>query len=94
VASLPVKGINFLEEEGLLKADFEFEFLVYEKAGSWRDKFSESRAFAKSEDELLEMKNIIFTFSYDIKPGKYYVDVSIASEKSIDKTRKVFEIKV
>lgn len=92
--SLPVKGINFLEEEGLLKADFEFEFLVYEKEGPWRDKFGESKAFAKPEDEVIEMKKIIFTFSYDIKPGKYYFDVSIAGEKSIDKTRKTFEIKV
>jgi GWxTD domain-containing protein len=92
--SLPVKGINFLVEEGLLKSDFEFEFHVYEKEGPWRDKFSESRAFAKPEDELLEMKKIIFTFSYDLKPGKYYFDVVIISEESIDKTRKVFEIKV
>ncbi len=94
VVSLPVKGINFLEEGGLLKAEFEFEFYVYEKAGSWRDKFGEARVFAKTEDELLEMKNIIFTFSYDIKPGKYYVDVSISGEESIDQTRKIFEIKV
>lgn len=94
VVSLPVKGINFLEEEGLLKAEFEFEFYVYEKAGSWRDKFVEARAFAKTEDELLEMKDIIFTFSYDIKPGKYYVDVSVSGEENIDKTRKIFEIKV
>ena len=93
VASLPVKGINFLDEEGLLKADFEFEFQVYEREGLWKDKFRESKAFAKPEDEVLEMKEIIFTFSYDIKPGRYYFDVVIVGEKSIDKTRKIFEIK-
>jgi len=56
-------------------------------------KFRESKAFAKPEDEVLEMKEIIFTFSYDIKPGRYYFDVVIVGEKSIDKTRKIFEIK-
>ncbi len=93
VVFFPVKGINFLEEEGLLKADFEFEFHVYEKEGVWRDKFRESKAFAKPEDEVLEMEKIIFTFSYDIKPGKYYFDVVVTGEESIDKTRKIFEIK-
>lgn len=92
--SLPVKGINFLDEEGLLKADFEFEFHIYEREGSWKDKFEESKAFAKPEDEVIEMEKIIFTFSYDIKPGKYYIDVIITGEDSIDKTRKIFEIKV
>jgi hypothetical protein len=92
--SLPVKGINFLEEEGLLKADFEFEFHVYEREGPWKDKFRESKVFAKPEDEVLEMEKIIFTFSYDIKPGKYYFDVVITGEESIGKARKIFEIKV
>lgn len=94
VIHFPVKGINFLEEEGLLKADFEFEFHVNEKDGPWRDKFKESRSVAKPEEELLEMEKIVFVFSYDLEPGKYYFDVIIRGGESIDKTRKIFDIKI
>lgn len=90
----PVKGINFLEEGGLLKADFEFEFHINDKAGTWKDRFKESRSFAETEDKLLETKEIVFVFSYDLKPGKYYFDVIIRGDESIGKTRKIFEIKI
>lgn len=94
VIHFPVKGINFLEEEGLLKADFEFEFHINEKDGAWRDKFKESRSMAKPEAELLETEKIVFVFSYDLKPGKYYFDVIIRGDESIGKTRKIFDIKI
>jgi len=90
----PVKGINFLEEGGLLKADFGFEFHINDKAGTWKDRFKESRSFAETEDKLLETKEIVFVFSYDLKPGKYYFDVIIRGDESIGKTRKIFEIKI
>lgn len=90
----PVKGINFLDEGGLLRADFEFEFHIDEKGGEWKDRFKESRSFAETEDKLLETKEIVFVFSYDLKPGKYYFDVIIRGDESIGKTRKIFEIKI
>lgn len=94
VIHFPVKGINFLEDEGLLKADFEFEFHINEKDGAWRDKFKESRSMAKPEAELLKTEKIVFVFSYDLKPGKYYFDVIIRGDESIGNTRKIFDIKI
>ena len=94
IIHFPVKGINFLEEGGLLKADFEFEFHINDKTGAWKDKFVESRSFAETEDKLLETKEIVFVFSYDLKPGKYYFDVIVRGDESIGKTRKIFDIKI
>jgi GWxTD domain-containing protein len=94
IVYFPVEGINFLEEGGLLKADFEFEFHINAKTGAWNDKFTESRSFADSEDNLLETKEIVFVFSYDLEPGKYYFDVIIRGDESIGKTRKIFDIKI
>jgi GWxTD domain-containing protein len=94
VVSIPVKGLTFLEEGGLLKADLDFEFHVYEQEGSRIDKFNRKDSFAKSEDEVLRMKKLVFHFPYDLKPGKYYLDVIIIGEGSITKTRKIFKIKI
>lgn len=94
VVSIPVKSLEFLAEEGLLKADFEFEFHVYEKNGTKIDKFNRKESFAEPEDTVLEMKNLMFRFPYDLKPGKYYVDVIILEKGSGGKTRKIFDIKV
>jgi len=94
VLLLPVKKLTFLEEDGLLKADFEFEFHIYEKEGVWKDRFKEVKSFAKSEDDVLEMEKITFSFPYEIKPGKYYFDVIIRGKGGLGKTRKIFEIRI
>ena len=94
VITIPVKNVNFLAEEGILKADLDFDFHIYQKDGVWKDKFRESRSFAKPEDEVLEMEEMVFSFSYEIAPGRYYLDIIIFGKGSIGKTRKLFEIKV
>jgi len=94
VISLSVKSLEFLAEEGLLKADFDFDFHVYEKDGSKSDRFKREESFAEPEDSVLEMKNIVFRFPYNMKPGKYYVDVIIIEKGSMNKARKIFDVKV
>lgn len=93
--SIPVKGIAFVEEEGLLKAEFEFQFFVYaDKKKTQKKTFRETRHFEATDQELLDMKNINFTFSFGLKPGKYFFDVLIIGKPDIGKTRKIFKIKV
>jgi len=94
IVSIPVKFLTFRDEDGLLKADFEFEFHIYEKGGLKKDKFKEVKSFEMPEDEVLELKNIIFTFPYDLNPGKFYFDVIIIGKEGLGKTRKIFEIKI
>lgn len=91
---IPAKAITFIEEEGKLKADFEFGFRIYEKGGSKQEKIKESRSFEKPEEEVLELENIVFNFPLNLKPGKYYFDVVITGKKEFGKTRKIFEIKI
>lgn len=91
---IPAKAVTFVEEEGKLKADFEFEFHIYEKGSSKKEKIKESRSFEKPEEEVLKLENIIFNFPLNLKPGKYYFDVIIIGKKEIGKTRKIFEIKI
>jgi len=91
---IPAKAITFIEEEGKLKADFEFEFRIYEKGSSKQEKIKESRSFEKPEEEVLELENIIFNFPLNLKPGKYYLDVVIIGTKDTGKIRKIFEIKI
>lgn len=94
VVSIPVKSIMFKEEDGLLKADFEFEFYIYEKKDLKKVKFKEAKSFAKPEDEVLELDDIIFTFPYNLNQGKFYFDVIIIIEGGLGKARKILEIKV
>ena len=93
IVSIPVKFLTFRDEDGLLKADFEFEFHIYEKGGLKKDKFKEVKSFEMPEDEVLELKNIIFTFPYDLNPGTFYFDVIIISREGLGKARKIFKIK-
>jgi len=94
VITIPVKNVNFLAEEGMLKADLDFDFHIYQKDGIWKERFRESRAFAKPEDEVLKMEEMVFSFVHEIKPGRYYLDIIIFGKGSLGKTRKIFEIKV
>ncbi len=92
--SIPVSSLSFREEDGLLKADFEFKFFINEKRGLKRDEFTQIRSFEKPEDEVLQLEEIIFNFPYDLKPGKYYFDVLVIGKEGIGKARKIFEIKL
>ncbi len=92
--SIPVSSLSFREEDGLLKADFEFKFFINEKGGLKRDEFTQIRSFEKPEDEVLRLEEIIFNFPYDLKPGKYYFDVLVIGKDGIGKARKIFKIKL
>jgi len=94
VITISVKNVNFLAEEGMLKADLDFDFHIYQKDGVWKERFRESRSFAKPEDEVLKMGEMVFSFVHELKPGRYYLDIIIFGKGSLGKTRKIFEIKV
>jgi len=93
--SIPVKGLTFVEEEGKLRAEFDFQFFVYaDKRGAEKKTFKETRQIESTEKELLDMEEIHFTFTFDLKPGKYYFDVLIIGKPDIGRTRKIFNIKI
>jgi hypothetical protein len=71
-----------------------FKFFINEKGGLKKDEFTQIRSFEKSEDEVLQLEEIIFNFPYDLKPGKYYFDVLVIGKEGIGKARKIFEIKL
>jgi hypothetical protein len=94
VVSLPVEGISFREEEGKLKVDFEFEFFIYKEEGARKEKTQRTKSFETTEQDLLQMKELVFSFSIDLEPGKHIIDVIIRGDEGTGKTRKIFEIKV
>ncbi|MBS3820036.1 GWxTD domain-containing protein [bacterium] len=95
VISIPVKDLIFTQEDRLLKADFEFEFFVYsQKHPDRKNNFQKSRQFEATEDEVLEKKNLTFTFSVDLEPGKYFFDVIIIGKHKLGKARKIFKVKI
>jgi GWxTD domain-containing protein len=93
--SIPVKGLAFVEEDGLLKAEFEFQFYVYaDKKGAQKQTFIETRQFETKEEELVDMEEINFTFTFDLNKGKYFLDVLIIGRPDIGRTRKIFSIRI
>jgi GWxTD domain-containing protein len=92
VLSLPIKRLYFKDEGGLLKADFEFEFFIYQQGAAQKQVFKESRAFAGRPEDLEKMKDISFAFPYHLSPGRNYADV-IVTGRDIGKTRKIFLVK-
>ena len=94
VVSLPVTSLTFIEEEGIFKASFEFKFYLYEKKGPWNDKFQETRQFEMPEEEVVSLKELDFTFPYELNTGRYYFDVVVGGSSETGKSRKIFEIKI
>lgn len=92
--AIPVKKLNFKEEDGLLKADFDFEFYIYKEGGAQKEKFTESRLFQGKQDEIEKSKEIAFTFRHELPAGKNYVDVIINGKEANGKSRKIFDFKI
>lgn len=93
--SLPADALNFAEEGEKLKVDLDFIFFIYPKEGAGKMRFEQSRTFLTTNNELLDMKTISFTFPYDLPSGTHYVDVIIkGGEGSAGKIRKIFEVKI
>ncbi len=94
VIAIPIESLSFESAENKLKADFDFEFFIYARKGTENTRFKRQKIFETTEEEMLELEEIILTFPYDLKPGKYYVDVVAIIKPKIGKVRKIFKIKV
>jgi GWxTD domain-containing protein len=92
--SIPVSSLSFREEDGILKAEFEFKIFVYDRKGLKKDILTPTRSFAEPEEEVLQLEDLVFNFPYDLKPGKYYFDVLVIGKERIGKARKIFKIKL
>jgi GWxTD domain-containing protein len=92
VLAIPVKDLDFKEENGRLKSDFGFDFFVY-KRGAAKEHFAETRSFDWSADELQRLDNITLEFAHEMPPGKSYVDVILTREGGQAKFRKIFPVK-
>ena len=90
---LPVESFSFKAEDRLLKADFEFEFFIYERKGPKKDRFRSEKSFEMAEEELVDLEKISFAFPYDLKSGEYYFDVMVFVKAEGQKVRKIFKIK-
>lgn len=93
-APVPVESLEFLAEEGRLKADFEFEFFIDQKTEQKIDRFTRLEVFDRTEEEVSEIEEIFFSFPHMLKPGEYYFDVVMRILPNIAKVRKIFAIKV
>jgi GWxTD domain-containing protein len=91
--TIPARKLNFKEEEGLLKADFDFEFYLYKPGGAKKEKFTASRSFAGKPEELEKSKAVFFSFPYELPPGKTYVDIILVGRGGLGKSRKIFTLK-
>lgn len=91
--SIPVEALEFRGEQSFLKADFGFEFFVYEKKGTKKDRFKRQESFEMTEDEVMKLDEIIFVFPYELSPGQYYFDLIVVIEPNVRKIRKIFLIK-
>jgi hypothetical protein len=92
--AIPVKKLNFKEEDGLLRADFDFDFYIYKEGGAQKEKFTESRLFQGKQDAIEKSKEIAFTFRHELPAGKNYVDVIINGKEANGKSRKIFDFKI
>ncbi len=93
IVTLPTEGFTFTAEEGQLRAEFVFSFTIYRKQGGLFDEFQETRPFSASEDEVVKLEELRFTFDYDLESGSYYVDLTVDVEPDVGKTRKIFPFK-
>jgi GWxTD domain-containing protein len=92
ILSIPVKRLSLRDESGQPKADFEFEFFIYKRGGAHKQTMKGSRTFQSTEQDLENMKDISFTFAYDLSPGKNFIDVIVIG-KAIGRSRKIFTVK-
>lgn len=91
--SIPMESLSFVAEKKLLKAEFDLEFFIYERRGPKKDRIKRQKAYEISEEEALQLDDIVLTFPYDLEPGEYYFDVIMIVQPSIGKVRKIFKIK-
>jgi len=91
---LPVESLTFESDQEQLKADFNFDFFIYSRQEQEKDHFSQPRSFVTTEKDLMNMKEIPFSFSHAVASGSYYIDVIVTIKPDIGKVRKIFKIKI
>lgn len=94
IVAVPVEALSFEAEADKLKADFSFEFYVYSKKSTDKDRFTRQKSFETTENEALELEKVVLTFPYDLSPGAYYFDVLLIIQPKVGKIRKIFRINV
>ena len=94
IVAIPIESLSFESSENKLKAEFDFEFFIYERKGAGHTRFERHKTYETTEEEILETDEIILTFPYDLNPGDYYFDVVAIIKPKIGKVRKIFRIKV
>jgi len=94
IVAIPIESLSFESAESKLKAEFDFEFFIYERRGTESIRFKRQKTFETTEEEVLDLEEIILTFPYDLMPGEYYFDVVVMVKPKIGKVRKIFKIKV
>jgi len=92
--SLPVKSFRFKEEDGLLKAELNFALFIYNIDRPGKEKLERKGLLAKPEGEVARLKRLEFTFPLDLPPGNHYIDIIVSSNGVLNKTRKIFKVKV
>jgi hypothetical protein len=95
IVSLPIGSLNIVDDQGVPRVDLDFIIFVYLQEGGGKEKIEESRTFRTTDNELLAMKEIVFTFPHALPRGSHFVDVSIKGRQgTAGKIRKIFEVKV
>jgi GWxTD domain-containing protein len=90
---IPLEGLEFKEEEGKLVVEFDVIFQIINDEEEELEELKDTRIVSKTENELLEMDNLILSFAYDLPKGKYEIDVTIIGRPGLGQARKIFEIK-
>ena len=95
IISLPVDSLNIVDDQGVPGVDLDFIIFVYPQEGGGKEKIEESRTFRTTDNELIAMKEIVFTFPHALPRGTHFIDVSIKGRQdAAGKIRKIFEVKV
>jgi GWxTD domain-containing protein len=90
---LPLKRINFKEEAGMLKADFEFSFYIYTPGAASKEKFTETRTIEGKPEDLERMKEVAFIFPHELPAGKLYIDAVVIDKSGPGKSRRIFTVR-
>ena len=90
---VPTKKVNFEEKDGKMHANFEIIVYVYLESKKI-DELKSISTLNFEKEELLNMKNLEFSFPYVMKEkGKYYFDIVVEDKYAFAKYRNFMTIK-
>jgi GWxTD domain-containing protein len=74
---VPIKRVNFKEEDEYLNAKFRIKINIYHNH-KIVDEIEDTKSFKKREDELMQTKYIILKFPFELSlKGNYYFDIIV-----------------